>query len=60
MPVHVVPVRWDETRSEAHVLPDHDEYLPRFAVIEATKVPEIKMASQFRFEAGTIVVCDRG
>jgi IS4 transposase len=29
-------------------------------VIEAARVPEVKIARQLRFEAGTIVVCDRG
>jgi hypothetical protein len=43
-----------------HLLLDHDGYLPTFAVIEGAKVPEVKIARQLRFEAGTIVVCDRG
>jgi hypothetical protein len=43
-----------------HLVLDHDGYLPKFAVIEAAKVPEVKIARQLRFEAGTIVVCDRG
>jgi hypothetical protein len=43
-----------------HLLLDHDGYLPTFAVIEAARVPEVKIARQLRFEAGTIVVCDRG
>ncbi|PYV40679.1 MAG: IS4 family transposase [Acidobacteria bacterium] len=43
-----------------HLVLDHDGYLPTFAVIEAAKVPEVKIARQLRFEAGTIVVCDRG
>jgi hypothetical protein len=43
-----------------HLVLDHAGYLPTFAVIEAAKVPEVKIARQLRFEAGTIVVCDRG
>src|SRR5207247_3929879 len=43
-----------------HLVLDHDGYLPTFAVIEAAKVPEVKIARQLRFEAGAIVVCDRG
>ncbi len=43
-----------------HLLLDHDGYLPTFAMIEAARVPEVKIARQLRFEAGTIVVCDRG
>jgi hypothetical protein len=43
-----------------HLLLDHDGYLPKYAVIEPAKQPEIKVARQFRFEAGTIVVLDRG
>ena len=43
-----------------HLLLDHDGYLPTFAVIEAARVPEVKIARRLRFEPGTIVVCDRG
>jgi len=43
-----------------HLVLDHEGYLPTFAVIEAAKVPEVKIARQLRFEAGTIVVFDRG
>jgi hypothetical protein len=43
-----------------HLLLDHDGYLPKYAVIEPAKKPEVKVARQFRFEAGTIVVYDRG
>jgi len=43
-----------------HLVLDHDGYLPQFAVIEPARIPEVKIARQLRFEAGTIVVCDRG
>jgi hypothetical protein len=43
-----------------HLLLDHDGYLPKYAVIEAAKKPEVKVARKFRFQAGTIVVFDRG
>lgn len=43
-----------------HLLLDHDGYLPKYAVIEAAKKPEVKVARQFRFETGTMVVFDRG
>jgi len=37
-----------------HLLLDHDGYLPKYAVIEAAKKPELKVARQLRLEAGTI------
>jgi hypothetical protein len=43
-----------------HLLLDHDGYLPSFAVITPGKTHEIKVARQMRFEAGTVVVFDRG
>lgn len=43
-----------------HLVLDHDGYLPSFAVIEPARKPEVKVAREFRFEAGTIVVFDRG
>jgi len=42
-----------------HLLLDHDGYLPKFAVIEPAKIPEIKVAEQWSFEPGTILVMDR-
>lgn len=39
---------------------DHDGYLPRFAVITDSKMPEQKVAQKLCWEAGTIVVFDRG
>jgi hypothetical protein len=43
-----------------HLLLDHDGYLPWFAVVTEGKTSEIKVARTLRFEAGTIVVIDRG
>jgi len=43
-----------------HLLLDHDGYLPSFAVVTEGNVPDIKIARQFHFEAGTIIVYDRG
>jgi hypothetical protein len=43
-----------------HLLLDHDGYLPSFAIISEGKVADVKMAPQFRFAPGTIVVDDRG
>jgi hypothetical protein len=43
-----------------HLLLDHDGYLPSFAVITPGKTHEIKVARQMKFEAGTILVFDRG
>ena len=43
-----------------HLLLDHDGYLPSFAIVTEGNIPDIKIARQFRFEPGTIVVYDRG
>jgi IS4 transposase len=43
-----------------HLLLDHDGYLPSFAVITEGKVADVKVASEFHFAPGTIVVDDRG
>jgi len=43
-----------------HLLLDHDGYLPCFAVITEGNVSDIKVARQFYFDPGTIVVDDRG
>lgn len=42
-----------------HLLLDHDGYLPSFAVITEGKVSDVKVAHQFQFDPGTIVVDDR-
>jgi hypothetical protein len=43
-----------------HLLLDHDGYLPEFAFITDGKVTDVKVAWQFHFDPGTIVVDDRG
>jgi hypothetical protein len=43
-----------------HLLLDHDGYLPCFAIITEGKVSDVKVAHQFHFDPGTIVVDDRG
>ena len=43
-----------------HLLLDHDGYLPSFAVVTDGKTSDIRVARQLRFDAGTVVVVDRG
>src|ERR1019366_8692275 len=43
-----------------HLLPDHDGYLPSFAVVTEGKTSEIKVARTLRFAPGTILAIDRG
>jgi len=43
-----------------HLLLDHDGYLPSFAIVTEGNVSDIKVAHQFHFDPGTIVVDDRG
>lgn len=43
-----------------HLLLDHEGYLPSFAVITEGNVSDVKVARQFHFDPGTIVVDDRG
>jgi len=43
-----------------HLLLDHDGYLPSFALITEGNVSDVRMARQFHFDPGTIVVDDRG
>ncbi len=46
--------------AKVHLVLDHDAYLPRFAVITEGKVPEVVVGRNLEFEAGTIVVMDKG
>ena len=46
--------------AKLHLGLDHQGDLPAFAVITAGHVPELKGARRLRFEAGTILVFDRG
>jgi hypothetical protein len=43
-----------------HLLLDHDGYLPSFALITEGNVSDVKVARQFHFDPGTLVVDDRG
>ena len=43
-----------------HLLLDHDGYLPCYAVITEGKQHEVKVARQWRYEPGTLLVFDRG
>jgi len=43
-----------------HLLLDHDGYLPSFAIITEGNVSDIRVARQFHFDPGTLVVDDRG
>jgi hypothetical protein len=43
-----------------HLLLDHDGYLPSLAIVSEGNVSDIKVARQFHFDPGTIVVDDRG
>ena len=43
-----------------HLMLDHDGYLPKFAVITTGKKHDITIARTLQFEAGTIVVMDKG
>jgi len=43
-----------------HLLLDHDGYLPSFAIITEGKISDSRVAHQFHFDPGTIVVDDRG
>ena len=46
--------------AKLHMVLDHDGCLPRFALITEGKASEVKIAREFHFEPGTIVVFDRG
>ena len=43
-----------------HLLLDHDGYLPSFALITEGNVSDVRVARQFHFDPGSIVVDDRG
>jgi hypothetical protein len=45
---------------KAHVLLDHDDYLPRYVLITEARCSDVKMASAFPLNPGSIVVMDRG
>jgi hypothetical protein len=45
---------------KAHVLLDHDDYLPRYVLITEARRSDVKMAGVFPLNPGSIVVMDRG
>jgi hypothetical protein len=45
---------------KAHVLLDHDDYLPRYVLITEAKRSDVKMANAFPLNPGSIVAMDRG
>jgi hypothetical protein len=45
---------------KAHVLLDHDDYLPRYVLITEAKRSDVKMADVFPLNPGSIVAMDRG
>jgi len=45
---------------KAHVLLDHDDYLPRYVLITEARHSDVKMADAFPLNPGSIVVMDRG
>jgi hypothetical protein len=56
---------WAEFRQtkggiKAHVLLDHDDYLPSYVLITEAKRSDVKMADAFTLNPGSIVVMDRG
>jgi hypothetical protein len=45
---------------KAHVLLDHDDYLPRYVPITEARRSDVRMAGAFPLNPGSIVVMDRG
>ena len=45
---------------KAHVLLDHDDYLPRYVLITEARRSDVKMAGAFTLNPGSIVAMDRG
>lgn len=45
---------------KAHVLLDHDDYLPRYVLITEARRSDVKMADAFTLNPGSVVVMDRG
>jgi hypothetical protein len=56
---------WAKFRStkggvKAHVLLDHDDYLPRYVLLTPARASDVRMAHQFDLPPGSIVAVDRG
>jgi hypothetical protein len=45
---------------KAHVLLDHDDYLPAYVLLTEAKCSDVKLADSFRLNPGSIVAMDRG
>jgi hypothetical protein len=45
---------------KAHVLLDHDDYLPRYVLITPARVPDVRVAHALALPKGSIVAMDRG
>jgi hypothetical protein len=45
---------------KAHVLRDHDDYLPAYVLLSEAKRSDVKRADSFRLNPGSIVALDRG
>jgi hypothetical protein len=45
---------------KAHVLLDHDDYLPSYVLITEARCSDVKMAASFPLNPGSIVTMDRG
>jgi hypothetical protein len=45
---------------KAHVLMDHDDYLPRYVLLTAARASDVRVAHQFDLPPGSIVAVDRG
>ena len=45
---------------KAHVLLDHDDYLPSYVLITEARCSDVKMADSFPLNPGSIVAIDRG
>lgn len=46
--------------AKLHLVLDHQGYLPQVAVLTPGKTPELKVARQWQFSPGTILIFDRG
>ena len=45
---------------KAHVLLDHDDYLPAYVLLTEAKCSDVKLADSFQLNPGSIVAIDRG
>lgn len=45
---------------KAHVVLDHDDYMPAYMLLTEARCSDVKVAQQLVFNAGSIVVMDRG